>query len=397
MSRTGFLIADNADRDFLRVVEMAADVAARHADEVDRTGRFPAEAIMAVKSARLMSMMLPRSLGGEDASLTDVAQVCTALAKACASTGMIFAMHQIKLSSLISHGQDSPWHIAFMRRVAAGQLLLASATTEGGVGGDLRNSVCAVESDGKRARLVKDATVISYAQEADAILATARKNAAAPSSDQVMVAVTKDQYRLQKTTEWDTLGMRGTRSEGFVLSADFGAEQIFPKPFAEIAAQSMLAASHLLWSSVWLGIANGAVSRAQAFVKAEAKKKPDVKSPGMLRLAEATNMLHLMRANLSDGLHRYYRARRDPEDLNSVGFSVAMNNVKLASSRMLIDVVNHALLICGIAGYRNDTPFSLGRYLRDAHSAPLMISNDRILANQSNLLLISRADTPLGA
>lgn len=397
MSRPGFLIADNADRDFLRVVEMAADVAARHADDVDRTGRFPAEAIMAVKSARLMSMMLPRSLGGEDASLTDVAQVCTALAKACASTGMIFAMHQIKLSSLISHGQDSPWHIAFMRKVAAVQLLLASATTEGGVGGDLRNSVCAVESDGKRARLVKDATVISYAQEADAILATARKNAAAPSSDQVMVAVTKDQYRLQKTTEWDTLGMRGTRSEGFILSADFGAEQIFPKPFAEIAAQSMLAASHLLWSSVWLGIANGAVSRAQAFVKAEAKKKPDVKSPGMLRLAEATNMLHLMRANLSDGLHRYYRARRDPEDLNSVGFSVAMNNVKLASSRMLIDVVNHALLICGIAGYRNDTPFSLGRYLRDAHSAPLMISNDRILANQSNLLLISRADTPLGA
>ncbi|MCA0422933.1 MAG: acyl-CoA/acyl-ACP dehydrogenase [Proteobacteria bacterium] len=396
MSRPGFVIADAPARDFLRAVELAADVAATHADDVDRTGRFPVEAITAIKAARLMSMMLPRALGGEDASLTDVAQVTTALARSCASTGMIFAMHQIKLSSLISHGQDSPWHMNFMRAIAAGQLLLASATTEAGIGGDLRNSVCAVETEGRRARLVKDATVISYALDADAILATARREAAAPSSDQVMVAITKDQYRLQKTTEWDTLGMRGTRSEGFILSAEFGADQVFPKPFADIAAQSMLATSHLLWSSVWLGIANGAVARAQAFVKGEARKKPDVKPPGMLRLAEATNMLHLMRANLAEGLQRFYRARRDPDELNAVGFSVAMNNVKLASSEMLIKVVNHALLICGIAGYRNDTPFSLGRYLRDAHSAPLMISNDRILLNQGNLLLVSRADTPIG-
>ena len=72
-----------------------------------------------------------------------------------------------------------------------------------------------------------------------------------------------------------------------------------------------------------------------------------------------------------------------------------MNNVKPASSRTLIDAVNHAMLTCGIAGYRNDTPFSLGRYLRDAHSAPLMISNDRIFANQGNLLLMSKIDAQL--
>ena len=396
MSRAGFLIAEAGDRDFLKVVEFAADIAARHADEVDRTGRFPQEAMDALKASRLLSMMLPRAYGGEDASLTDVAQVCAALARSCASTGMIFAMHQIKLSSLVSHGLDSAWHVAFMRKVSAQQLLLASATTETGIGGDLRNSICAVVADGKRARLMKQATVISYALEADAILATARKNEAAPSSDQVMVVITKDQYTLQKTNDWDTLGMRGTRSEGFILAGDFGAEQIFPKPFAEIAAQSMLACSHLLWGSVWLGIANGAMARAQAFVKAEARKKPDVKSPGMLRLAEAGNLLHIMRASISEGLHRFYRARRDPEDLNSVGFSVAMNNVKLACSQNLIDVVNHAMLICGIHGYRNDTPYALGRFLRDAHSAPLMISNDRVLANQANMLLVSRIDSQIG-
>ncbi len=53
--------------------------------------------------------------------------------------------------------------------------------------------------------------------------------------------------------------------------------------------------------------------------------------------------------------------------------------------------------ITGILGYKNGTPFSLGRHLRDAQSAQLMISNDRILANTSNMLLIHKIETgPFG-
>lgn len=383
-----------AQMDFLAAARQAADIAQLHADDVDAKGRFPAEAMASIKQQRLLSMMIAPELGGGGADLGQVAQVCATLSKACASSGMIFAMHQIKLSSLITHG-DNDWHRGFQKRISSDQLLLASATTETGIGGDLRNSICAVEVEGAQARLRKDATVISYAEDADAILLTARKNPDAPSSDQVMVAVLKDQYTLKKTTEWNTLGMRGTRSEGFIFEGSFPAVQILPKPFAEIAAQSMLANCHILWSSIWLGIANGAVAKAQAFVKAEVRKKPDSRPPGMLRLAEVSNMLHLMRATILEAIESFRAAKDDADKLNSVAFGIAMNNVKLASSRMLVEVVNHAMLICGIAGYRNDTPYSLGRYLRDAHSAPLMISNDRIFLNQGNMLLMSKLDTQI--
>lgn len=397
MRQTGVVKPFIPSDGYSRAAQAVAEVAVQHADTVDREARFPAEAIGEMKKQRLLAMMIPREHGGGGATLVQVAQACATIGRACASSAMIFAMHQIKLSSLITHSGDSKWHLNFMRRVAAEQLLLASATTETGIGGDLRNSICAIEQTGAKASLVKDATVISYALNADAILATARRNPDAPSSDQVMVAVLRDQYTLDRTTTWDTLGMRGTCSEGFMLRAEFSAEQVFPKAFAEIAAQSMLACSHLLWSSVWLGIANGAVSKAQAYVKAEVRKKPDSRPPGMLRLAEASNMLHLMRANILDGLLRYRKAQKNGDELSSVGFAVAMNNVKLASSRMLVETVNHAMMICGLAGYRNDTPYSLGRSLRDAHSAPLMISNDRIFANQGNLLLVSRMDSQFAA
>jgi acyl-CoA dehydrogenase len=64
-------------------------------------------------------------------------------------------------------------------------------------------------------------------------------------------------------------------------------------------------------------------------------------------------------------------------------------------SQAVVQVINHALLICGLHGYKNNTPYSLGRHLRDAHSAALMISNDRILANTSNLLLAHKHNTGL--
>jgi acyl-CoA dehydrogenase len=370
-----------------RAARVAA-VAAKNADNVDREGRFPHEAVAAIKAERLFSVMIPCDCGGEGASLSEVAEICTTLGQACASTAMIFAMHQIKASSLISHGIEDVWHRAFMERLASQQLLLGSATTEGGIGGNLRNSICAIEIDGDICRLEKDATVISYGDHADAILVTSRAGRDAAPSDQVMTVFAKDQYSLERTQVWDTLGMRGTCSDGFLFKGEAPAAQILPKPFAEIAAQSMLATSHLLWSAVWYGIAVDAVTRAQAFVRAAARKSPGSQPPGALRLAEVSNLLQMVRSNVVAGLKTYEDAREDGERLSSMAFAVAMNE-------MILPIINHAMLICGIMGYKNGTPYSLGRHLRDAHSAQLMISNDRILTNTSTMLLVHKPDTSL--
>lgn len=372
-----------------------ADIAARHADAVDRAARFPAEAVAAMRSEGLFGLMIPVEFGGDGATLAETAAICGVLAQGCSSAAMIFAMHQIKASSLITHGMDSPWHRSFMRRVATEQLLIASATTEAGIGGDLRNSICAIEQDGGLFRLGKDASVISYGPQADAIMVTARRNPDAPSSDQMMAVFAKDQYTLEQTGGWDTLGMRGTCSAGFRFEGAAPVEQILPKPFAEIAAQSMLVHSHLLWGAVWQGIAGAALSRAQAFVRADARRRPDVTPPGALHLAEAVGKLQSLQSTLASALRRYERARHDGDELSSMGFAVAINTVKLVASRTAVEVCQAAMQIAGIQGYRNDGPYSIGRFLRDAMSAPLMISNDRIAGNTATMLLVSRLETDL--
>ena len=372
-----------------------AAVAAAHADDVDAKGRFPREAVDAMIAERLVGIQIARSLSGEDATISEIAEICSVIGQSCSAAAMVFAMHHIKLSSLVSHGAGSDWHRAFMRRGAEEQLLLASATTEGGIGGNLRNSICAIAVDGDRCTLEKDATVISYGAYADAILITSRAHADAATTDQVMTVFTKDQYTLERTHVWDTLGMRGTCSDGYLFKGAAPAAQILPKPFAEIAAQSMLATSHLLWSGVWYGIAVNAMARAQNFVRAAARKSPGTTPPGALRLAEASSLLQLLKSNIVAGLAEFEAAKDDPDRLSSMGFAVAMNNINIGSSETILTIINHAMLVCGIMGYKNGTPFSLGRHLRDAHSAQLMISNDRILGNTSNLLLVHKQDTSL--
>ena len=67
-----------------------------------------------------------------------------------------------------------------------------------------------------------------------------------------------------------------------------------------------------------------------------------------------------------------------------------MNTLKVSASTLVVDIVDQALLICGIQGYREDSQYTLGRLLRDAHGAALMVNNDRIIGNNAQLLLMQR-------
>lgn len=383
-------------RDAMRRV--AIEVASPNAALADLTATFPAQTFEALRRNKMLGLMVPRSLGGQELELRKIANLCAILAGACGASGMIYAMHQIKLSSLVAHGMQTEYHRALMRDVAVKQLLIASSTTEAGIGGDLRISNCAIETMGDRVSLTKQASVLSYAAEADIIMATARRGPASIGSDQVLIALRRSDYQLQRTAEWNTLGMRATCSEGFLLTATAGADQIFPKPFHEIAVQSMLATAHVLWASVWFGIATDALSRAHASVRATARRVPSDFAgplPGAARLAEATAKLQTFKSTLVAHIERFETAKRNEDDLSSINFAIEMNNLKVMASTMAVNIVREALMVTGIAGYRNDGPFSVGRHLRDVLSAPLMVANDRILANTAGLVVASRFDSDL--
>jgi acyl-CoA dehydrogenase len=296
----------------------------------------------------------------------------------------------------VRHGRGSAWHEALMRRLAAQQLLLASSTTEGNNGGNVRSSAAPIARDGGRISLARDATVISYGAQADGIVTTARRDAEAAGSDQVLAVFLKGDYTLERRLAWETLGMRGTCSAGFALNATAGAEQIFPVPYDRIHAETMTPAAHLLWAAAWAGIAAGAVERARAFTRAAARKAGGQLPPAAGHLTKATSSLNILRAMVSAGLDRYARAVDEPRSLAGLDFQTAINLLKVEASEMAVATVMSAMRAAGLSGYRNDGEFSIGRHLRDILSSPIMINNERILANVGKGALIGGVPTSLG-
>lgn len=378
--------ARSADEQLDLVRRIGADVVAPAAEAVDRDARFPHEAIDALRQAGLLGALIPRAFGGGGCSYADIAAMCTELGSHCASAGMVFAMHQIQVACLVEHGPGHPYFERLMADVAANGRLIASATTEAGIGGDVRSSICAVEHVDGRIHLEKNASVISYGEHVDDVLVTARRAADAPASDQVIVHVQRPGLQLQPNGEWDTLGMRGTCSIGFQLVADGDADSVLPTPYSEVSGRTMLPVSHITWASVWLGIAENAVDKARRSVRAAARKSAGTPPPAAPRLVETYALLETVRATIKAAIVDFDASRADPDRASSMGFAVRMNDLKLTVSTAVFDIVQRSLVICGLAAYRNDTEYSLGRQLRDSLSAQLMVHNDRIAGHNAALL-----------
>src|SRR5208282_1828318 len=178
-------------------------------------------------------------------------------------------------------------------------------------------------------------------------------------------------------------------SEGFKLVASAAGEQILPMSYDKVHAQTMMPVAHLLWSGAWAGIATAAVERARAFVRNAAQRSGGTLPPAASHLTRANASLRTLRSLISTALQRFEAAASNSSALEAIDFQTGMNLLKVNASELAVATVMSAMQTCGLSGYRNDGEFSLGRHLRDILSSPIMISNDRILANIGAASLLS--------
>jgi acyl-CoA dehydrogenase len=384
----------DADQAFLdEVRRIATEVAAEHAVAVDRDARFPHEAVDALREARALSALVPEAFGGGGVSLPAVARGCFELGRACSSAAMVFAMHQIQVGTIVRHLDGAAWFEAYLGELSADQRLIASVTSEIGTGGDMGRSIAAVTPpDDGRCRFEKQAPTVSYGMHCDDLLTTVRRSPEAEQSDQVMVLHRASETEREPAGTWDTIGMRGTCSPGFVVRAEFAPEQILGHPFSRMMNESIVPLSHILWSHVWLGIATEAFERGRSFVRAAAKRAAGQPVPAAHSLSHVLAELTLLRSEVDGALLDFaqWSAASDRERLSTMAAVLRFNNLKLAASEHAPQICSRVLEVIGIMAYKNDSPFGVGRQLRDAMSARLMVANERIHAIDAGLLLIAK-------
>jgi acyl-CoA dehydrogenase len=382
------------DQAFLTEIRrIASEVAAPHAEEVDREARFPHEAIAALRQARGLSAWVPEHLGGGGVSLEAIARSCYELGRGCSAAGMVFAMHQIQVGTITRHLDGGPWFETYLEELCAHQRLIASITSELGTGGDMARSIAAVTPvDDDSRSLEKQAPTVSYGAHCDDYLTTARRSPEAEPGDQVMVLHRAEQTQLEPMGTWDTIGMRGTCSPGFRVRAQFPTGQILGQPFSKMMNESIVPLSHILWSHVWLGVATEAFERGRAFVRDAARRTPGSPVPAAHALSRVTAELQMFRSEVASALadYRAWDATPDRERLSTMASILRFNNLKLAASEHAPRICADVLEVVGIMAYKNDSKYGVGRHLRDALSARLMVANERIHAIDAGLLLIAK-------
>lgn len=373
-----------------RVQRIGATIAATNASDVDVRSRFPREAFDAFRAEGVLSAGIPTEYGGSGCSLSDLAAMCQSVGRYCSASGMSLAMHFIQVEVLVDAAERSDPIAGYLREVARDQRLIGSATSEIGARG-MRESCCHVERASGAILVTKRCATVSYGEEADDILFQARVGADAAPSNQCMVLAVRDSFTFRAEGTWDMLGMRGTCSAGGTLEVTGAAWQVLDAPFAQIMNRVMVPVSHLLWASVWSGIAQSAEAKANAALRAAARARPGMVPPAASTMAQLARDVQVLRATITDLLVRF-EGLQDRSSLEGVALMLDFNNLKVFASEMVVSIVERALRVCGISAYRNDSPQSLSRELRDAHSAALMVNNHSIQASSEALHLVHKPD-----
>ena len=120
-------------RDAVRV--LARERVAPRAAEIDRTAEFPWDLKELLASQDILGLPYPVEYGGLGADLLTTCLAIEALSAACATTGLIVAVHELAALPIVMAGtadQKTRW----LPDLAAGRKLVAFALTEAGAGSD---------------------------------------------------------------------------------------------------------------------------------------------------------------------------------------------------------------------------------------------------------------------
>jgi alkylation response protein AidB-like acyl-CoA dehydrogenase len=112
-------------------------------------------------------------------------------------------------------------------------------------------------------------------------------------------------------------------------------------------------------------------------------------------LAQAVTILNDVRAQIVSAVREYEQASDGV--LESFAYRTRIGALKVSVSTHAVNATLFALQASGLLGYLNGTPQSLARHVRDICSAPIMVSNAKVLESVGTLSLIADEPTTLAS
>jgi isovaleryl-CoA dehydrogenase len=367
-----FFVSNDIDDLLAATCRAAAGKIAANAAQVDNAREFPAENLRTLGASGTLGLVVPSKHGGAGGGLSALAEACEAIGGACASTGMVFLMHEVTAAAIANGGGSRAE--ALLPRLATGELVGTLAFSERGTGAHFYSpELTAVRSDGSVAITGRKSFVTSGGQ-ANVYLVLVQGEAEGTADAYL---VDRDDPGVSFDGEWAGLGMAGNSSVAMELSGVGVSDEdrIGAPGTATELVFGVVAPFFLIGlSSVNVGIAAAAAETATAH--ARDRRYPDGSS-----LAEIQYVQHLI-ADMDLAVRQARLLVQEAARLGDAGDAsalVAIMEAKVAATEAAIDVTQNALEATGGQGYTPALPIE--RFLRDARAGSVMAPTNAVLRN----------------
>ena len=360
MSDAWNLTADQRDLQ-RRARELAQEVIAPRAAEIDRTESYPWDVVDALRDGGFLGMTVPAELGGQGRSFLDAVLVIEQIAAACSVSGRIVVETNMgAISAVVAYGTDH------QRRLAASMVLAgdkpAICITEPGAGSAASQMTTRADrrGDGWVINGMKHWITGAGVSKLHLVFARAFDTDGTELGIGGFLAVLGDTPGLRIGTREPTMGLRGI-PEAQVICEDMvvGDDMTLVPPggfrrgFAEL--MNAYNSQRVGAGTVALGIATGAHELAIDFARRrEQFGRPIAEFQGLQW------MLADMSVQLEAARSLTYRAACSGGPFPDVTLAA---QAKLMASESAIKVVSDALQTFGAAGYSRNNP--LERMYRD--------------------------------
>jgi alkylation response protein AidB-like acyl-CoA dehydrogenase len=346
-------------RDGVRAI--ARGEVAPRAAAIDRDAAFPEDVRRILAAHDILALPYPAAHGGLGADLLTVCLAIEELSAACATTGLILAVHALAGLPIVVGGtpeQRARW----LPDLAAGRKLIAFALTEADAGSDVAAIATRATRDDEAYVIDGSKRFISQGSVADLVVVFAVTDAGARASRRHLSAfvVERGMPGFSVGREEHKMGVRGSptaelRFEGVRVPADhrLGAEgdgfalamRTFERSRPGVAAQAV-------------GIAQGALDVAVAYARERVQFGRPI---GHLQMVQA--LIADMDAATSAARALLYQACAaiDAGDGDAARWAAL---AKLVAGDAAMKVTTDAVQVLGGAGYLADYPVE--RMMRDA-------------------------------
>ncbi|WP_090235491.1 acyl-CoA dehydrogenase family protein [Fictibacillus solisalsi] len=344
----------------------------------DQEGTFPFENFKNLGDAGYLSLTVPKKYEGQEISLYDYILFQEEIARGDGSTALSVGWH---LGVVMDLDDRQSWKEQTFEKlcksIVHSQSLVNRASTEPATGSPTRGGkpLTTAEKKGDQWILNGRKSFTSMAPALDYSIISA----SVKDSDQVSsFLVSHKQPGVSIEERWDTLGMRGTRSDDLVLN-NVTVESEHLVETADQEGNQQLPKGWLLHiPACYLGIARAARDFAVEFAKTY---EPNSLKGPIKEVPEVQRKIGLMDVELFKARQLMYgvieRWEAEPGNRKNLGSSLAA--VKYVATNSANEVVDQAMRIVGAHSLFKDNP--LQRYYRDVraglHNPPM---DDAVIA-----------------